>query len=102
MLAYTYIYIYIYIHVYICICICARGPLVITRAPPCARGRNPWARGLEPMAADRRVIRRLVAACMIYMRSLLGWLETRPGQNTLQYLNIARITLKQKNIFKLC
>ena len=31
--------------------------------------------------------------CMIYMRNLLGWLETRLAQNTLNYLTLAQNTL---------
>ena len=31
------------------------------------------------------------------MRNLLGWLETRLAQNTLDYLKIAQITLNNKN-----
>ena len=34
---------------------------------------------------------------MIRMRNVLGWLGTRLAQYTLDYLNIAQITLNYKN-----
>ena len=37
-----------------------------------------------------------LCASTLYMRNLPGWLETRLAQNTLNYLNIASITLTNK------
>ena len=51
---------------------------------PALRAQRRGRRGV-PSSAFHRV--------MMYMRSLLGWLETRLAQNTLSYLEQALITL---------
>ena len=81
--SHTYIYIYIYTYIYIYIYINTpprgRAGLHVLRPEP----------GGEMDASTRARMPRAPGSRIDYMRNILGWLETRLAQKTLNYLKIA-------------
>ena len=127
MCIYIYIYIcmymYMYIHmcIYICICICIYIYIYIysleLQSPASGRGRDqtgcPQRDRKSPTLFNNNnnnyyyylyyyfiiLFYFLIIIIIVIMRNLLGWLETRLAQITLNYLlRIAYITLKQTNL----